>query len=117
MDIQKLMGNNLLLRPLGWRKIILGGILISTLLVVIILTIAMMGGFKGSFAWIFVPIYSIIFMPLIVYGFILNNFPELHNFYSYKYDPFIGAIIYVLYWTGIFAFVQKIIYKYKQIKK
>ena len=117
MDILKLISNNLFLRPLGWRKIILGGILISALLVVIILAIAMMGGFKGSFASIFVPIYSIIFIPLIVYGFILNSFPELHNFYSYEYDPFIGAIIYVLYWTGIFALVQKSIYKYKQNKK
>ncbi len=117
MDILKLMNKNLFQRPLGWRKIILGGIIISALLVVIILAIAMVGGFKGSFASIFVPIYSIIFMPLIVYGFILNNLPQLHNFYSYEYDPFIGAIIYVLYWIGIFALVQKSIYKYKLIKK
>ncbi|MDW7727782.1 MAG: hypothetical protein SCH70_11890 [Candidatus Methanoperedens sp.] len=117
MDILKLMSNNLFLKPLGWRKIILGGILISALLVIIILIIAMMGGFKGSFASIFVTIYSIIFMPLIVYGLILNRFPELHNFYSYEYDPFIGAIIYVLYWIGIFALVQKSIYKYQQLKK
>lgn len=108
---------NLFLRPIGSRKIILVGTLISVLLVLIILAIAMMGGFKGSFASIFVPIYSIILMPLIVYGLILNSFPELHNFYSYEYDPFIGAIIYVLYWIGIFALVQKSIYKYKLIKK